>query len=236
MSVIQTIKRTPVGWSAPRVARNMLFWYDAAQLGMSGVYADAERIAVWRDLGPNEYNLEQTTAIKKPTFKTNIQNGLPAVLFVDGGNQEMMTTTIASIVQPATYFVALKLTATNTTDAVVDFNHTTNKHQIAQVANLIRLYAGATASYGTTTTNAAIFKCLFNGAASSIVFNGTSSGALNPNTNATDTTMGIGGNPATATGSGMHLFEVIAYKGAMDAFEIAMVTDYLSAKWGIATA
>ena len=55
----------------------MFAWYDANQLSLS----DNDDVSTWTDMSGNGFHATQSTADKKPHFKTNVVNGKPVVRF-----------------------------------------------------------------------------------------------------------------------------------------------------------
>lgn len=67
---------------------------------------DGDYVRQWGDISGNGRNLVQTTAVNKPQYKANIQNGLPAVLFDGalsymtlGGSFDIRLSTITAVVK-----------------------------------------------------------------------------------------------------------------------------------------
>jgi hypothetical protein len=60
----------------------MTLWLDATQL--TGL-VNNDPVTSWTDMSGNNYHAVQATADYKPLYKTNVQNGLPAIYF-DGSN------------------------------------------------------------------------------------------------------------------------------------------------------
>lgn len=64
-------------------------WFKADSL----VLNDGDAVTTWADSSGNGYDLSQSTAGEKPTYKTNILNGKPVVRF-DGGDVLNRNTTV----------------------------------------------------------------------------------------------------------------------------------------------
>jgi hypothetical protein len=75
--------------SGPATIPDMKFWFRSDTLS---ALADNDPVASWSDSSGNGRTATQTTAGRKPLYKTNIQNGKPAVLF-DGADDRMSFTT-----------------------------------------------------------------------------------------------------------------------------------------------
>ena len=61
---------------------------DDADGANSGTLANSDALAAWRDKSGAARDYSQATAANQPLFKTNIQNGLPGILF-DGTNDQL---------------------------------------------------------------------------------------------------------------------------------------------------
>ena len=61
-------------------------WYDAANPNNNGTWlANSASLSAWVDLSGNLGNAVQSGSVAVPTFQTNIQNGLPGILFSSPG-------------------------------------------------------------------------------------------------------------------------------------------------------
>ena len=97
-SWIKTILGCNLEW-APTDLSNLLLWLDASQItGLN----DGDAVASWTDLSGNGNHATQSTAAAKPTYKTNIINGLPVVRF-DGG--DFLSTFTTGITNWSMWFV-----------------------------------------------------------------------------------------------------------------------------------
>ncbi len=78
--------------SIPTGLANLLFWYKAdAITGLT----DGASLTSWPDSGPNGWHIT-TIAGTAPTWRTNIKNGLPAVLFGGAGLLELPAAALAA--------------------------------------------------------------------------------------------------------------------------------------------
>lgn len=66
-----------IGSFTPKNISNLQLWLDASQLNLSNDTA----VSSWTDNSGNGYNATQGTLANRPTFKTNILNGRPSLLF-----------------------------------------------------------------------------------------------------------------------------------------------------------
>lgn len=89
---------TPLGVSgakpfSPADIAGLQLWLKADAITGLG---DGDAITTWTDSSGNGNNATQSTSGKKPLYKTNIQNGLPAVRF-DGSDDAMTGATITGL-------------------------------------------------------------------------------------------------------------------------------------------
>jgi len=92
--------------SLPSQFTNLQLWFDASTI----VQSDNTAVSSWTDLSTNAWNFSQGTTTQQPTFRTNRQNGLPAVVF-DGANDFLASTAAVGImnnVSGGTMFLVAK--------------------------------------------------------------------------------------------------------------------------------
>jgi hypothetical protein len=66
------------GIASPLDLTGCALWLDASQItGLS----DGDAVATWQDLSGNAYHATQATSDNRPTYKTDVQNGLSVVRF-----------------------------------------------------------------------------------------------------------------------------------------------------------
>ena len=90
----------------PKTLSGLTLWYAAHRItGLN----DGDAVTTWSDLSGNGYDVTQGTAANRPLYKTNIFNGLPALLF-DGSNDSLENTTVNPFTAGAarTVFVVAK--------------------------------------------------------------------------------------------------------------------------------
>lgn len=76
-----------MGWN-PSQLDKLGFWLDPTDVVSGAEPSDNDPVGTWQDLSGNGYDF--TEATNKPTYKTNIQNGLPMVRF-DGTNDNLQS-------------------------------------------------------------------------------------------------------------------------------------------------
>ena len=92
----------PVGPSfLPTDISGLQYWYKADSLSLS----DGAGISQWNDSGPRNAHATQGSGTLQPLYKTNIKNGLPAVLF-DGSNDYFSVPTSSAMTGSTCFCVA----------------------------------------------------------------------------------------------------------------------------------
>ena len=205
-----------------------LAWYSADSItGLS----DGDPVSTWPDRTANGFDLTSAT-INRPTYKTGIQNTLPAVRF-DGTDNWMMNLSVGVRSQPITVFIVYsQIVYANYATMVSGGNGSANFYMYNHIGQSGIRLAGPdevltdkshpeTMSYVTAR---------WSGATSFVRLNGVQSAAVDPGTGDITNFM-IG----AVTGGSSRFFrgdicEVIMYVGAEDptANEAG-----LAAKWGL---
>lgn len=213
------------------------------------VASDGDAIAAWNSISPGSINLAQADADKKPLYKTNILNGLPALLF-DGSNDGLTSALDLSAYDKATIFLICTAAHSATTinmimelgtslfsiyrdvDDTVHSLHSqganySNFKNVVPLTDAPKIIT-TTHDYSLSTNEAVVW---VNG-----VSNLAGSGC-NPNNNCTgnfaSNTLSLGsrGNGASLPLSG-YIFEVLIYPGVvMSAADRLIVENYLYNKW-----
>jgi len=202
---------SPVGW-----------WKADAITGLE----DNDPVGTWPDQSGNEYDLIQADGGKKPLYKTNIQNGLPGVLFdkIDDTLYKAYGTTYN---QPCTVFAVTKCIATNHTGIMFDGSGA-NRQQIAYISDdTYQLYAGTALGGGTTGTTCAIHTGLYNGASSTLRVNEVEILAGNAGAAGSES-MSMGDVPGAGVVWNGYIFEIVYYDGNEDPTdnEVGLNTKY----------
>ncbi len=208
-----------------------------------GVYSDDgstlagndDTVQEWHDQSGNGRNVEQATAGRRPTLKTNVFNGRPALHF-DGDLMKTISGKQDTLTQPNTVFAVAKLDAVDDDFRFIfDGFDDTGRNTVGQFEGTQKWYffAGTNVSTVDSTANKSIFSALFSGANSYLRINGSQDDG-NAGTNsfklitigdrfALDITPWVG-----------HIAEIIVYDKQLSSDEIAQVEGYLSDKYGIA--
>lgn len=234
----------------PASITGLKMWFkgDGTVLNGSGTQAvNNDPVGTWTDESGTGNTITQSTAAKRPLFKTASQNGLPGVLF-DGVDDFMIKVSPTGVlVSTQTYFFVGTLFSTGTQQYVScsgfqtgvgrgfvirktndDLKHVTLEN-IADVATSTNTWTAATGviqetvTHGVVTDNA---KMYLNGA------NETAGG----NTNATFTALGdftMGSdNSGTFGNIFLLMYEYLMYDNVLSGVNQLAVESYLKTKWG----
>lgn len=220
---------TTKGAFTPASLPNLTAWYKADAL----VLSNADPVASWTD-SSGAGNHIVGTLLQRPTYNTNVQNGLPAVTF-DGVANELGDAFTSA--QPCTFYLAVKPVTFAVNARYFDgsaVNNSTFRQRGA--ADTIGLFAGAsldTAAFGDfigawkiiTVTANSVSSLIQVGSASAVTGD---AGATNPDG------FTLGNAPGGLAAINATFGEVVIYSAAHDAGTRALVQAYLSTKWNIA--
>lgn len=223
---------------------------------------DATTITTWNDINPQTITKANLTPSGGPLYKTNVINGLPAILF-DGVDDFASTANFSNISSASTVFAVVKLPSTLAAQTIFSKRATTGTAINIEFGTTVATgwtYADGGASYNPTASSAPT-------AASgsyvvSVVYNlssadsGTSTatgvhffqnGSTTPFTlNHFATTgsptsvsenlfVGKSGLTATPAFFSGHIGELVIFDRALKREERRSIEAYLGKKWGIAT-
>lgn len=215
---------------SPDDITNLELWFAADEI--TGL-ADTDPVSTWADLSGNGRDLTGTTTTR-PLYRTNIQNGLPAVRF-DGTDDYMVTSSFGPFAQPNTIFVVTKWGGTRS--YVVDGTGT-SRHAIAYELNSGSGKAGRYAGsinegpIGRTAV-ADLWSTYENGASSQFrwraeIIDGATAGTQSLGA----LTVGAGNGGAFGFLNG-DIHEVLVYSRALTEAERWDVEQHLSDKWHV---
>lgn len=213
-------------------------WTDTART--TQVTADGDRVAAETDLSGTTNHTAQGTAGNCPEYKTNIQNGKPALLLSNARNDNLAVTLAAGVSQPFTIYVAYKrITGSANNDYIYDDTDSTSR--VIQAFNLsgtdpdkLGFYAGNVVQHASTQAvdTSFVVASVFNGASSAQYVNGAlydsgDAGAINL------ASIRWGARFNSAVGFHGYFFERLVYSGAHNAAYLANVFGYLNSSWAI---
>ncbi len=208
---------------SPLVVANCFYALDASAL--SG-YSDGDLISAGTDLS-GAGNTTTATGAARPTFKTNQQNGLPAIRFSNVTTR--LKATLPSFRHlPVTWFAVMKITP-NGGDRILDGNTpfevglrqggTPNLNMIVYSNSG---FAGPPVDANPTATH--LYEMYFDGSNSSIVVDGV--------VKATGSVMGDANQQGISIGeSPFDLFELYEFQSHVSTSDAAQIRAYLKSKW-----
>lgn len=221
-------------------------WFDFSDLttlfqddaGTTPVTADAQTIGMVTDKSGNNRHALQATALRRPVYKANIQNGKSVSRY--DLSTALASTFGATFSQPNTIFIVAKITTLEGNNfALFDGIATSNRHTIIAVTtstpDSYYLYAGSNLQPAVSVpkNSFVVFLTLWNGASSQLWENGTSKFTGNPGTNTlTGLTLGWSWN---ATGAGLKgdICELLVFNAALSDANHANMLIYLNTKWAV---
>jgi hypothetical protein len=227
----------------PSSISGLLLWCAADQLtGLN----DGDAVASFTDLSGNDNHPVCANAANQPSFKTNILNSLPALLFSGDldANGDWLRVGFAHP-QPCMMFFIFKLLTMRVESLVIgNYLNAINIKAGTSSVNAIKAMAGTEDLYyrNSGVDEFAIWTVEFNGAASKIYKAGALVSTANAGTNAGDgVTIGASSSfalygPGSSRELGnahMYLAELIIYNKVLSAGERNNVGEFLSEKYGL---
>lgn len=218
---------------------SLSLWLDAAD--PSTILESGGLVSQWNDKSGNGNNVTQGTGANKPTTGVTTQNG-KNVLDFDGNDSLDMPSALFSISNAAnTIFVVGKRNVDSGSQVLMIFEEGSGNFRAGifydSAAGTVTARndtgAGTNISSSGITTDFAIMHSTFDGVAGQTVsMNGvTNSNAGGSAESGIDIgTIGSGSASLPLTGS---IAEIIIYNRELSAFEILLVEQYLSNKWGV---
>jgi len=227
----------------PSSIDGLLLWCAADQLSLN----DGDAVASFTDLSGNGNHPVCANAANKPTYKTNILNSLPALLFsgdLDANGDWLRVGFNRAI--PNTVFVVFQmLTLRDSSQILSGYNEPNRLTVVAGTSstNAIKAASTTTLVYSNAGTDVfAIWTVEFNGATSNIYKAGTLVKSGNTGTTVENgITIGVspylvlyGANGTRElTNAHMYLAEVIIYNSVLSEEQRENVGNYLSEKYGL---
>lgn len=219
-----TITSTSSAFTPASVA-GLKTWLKADSLGLS----DGAAVSTWADSSGNGNNAAQASGPLQPTFKTNIQNGLPVVR-ADGTD----TLTIAGVLNNTaarTVFVVAKMTATGAASPLWSWDPNAS-FQASNSGFWVWSQNQGAGNVNLVATDALfhVFTCRFNSVSSCDFFRDAGAAVnFDPDNLYQSGTLALGlFSPASIQAD---LGELIVYDTAVSEADRASVTSYLKARW-----
>lgn len=220
-------------WTPDDLETPPTIWVKADSI----VANDNDLLTTWPDDSGNGNDLAAISS-QRPTYRTNQQNGLPAVKFDPsgggGGGSNSMTKAVTGLSQPEHLVFVARPDSALTTGLAMDGAASDMRWQAADTSGNYFIYAGGTTvTVGFTADQFAIVSALFNGASSEYRKNGgTSASVGNVGAfNGGGLTLGSsrsGGGPCRVS-----FAEVVFADYVLTTDERQRIEGYLAWKWGL---
>ncbi len=208
-------------------------WLDASQLtGLS----NNDPLSTWTDFSTHSRDATQSGGAR-PTYKTNVKNSLPAILFVASSSQYM--TGSLTLSQPVTLFAVVKHTSSGPQTFNFYFDGTTNRLALLRLDTSTpgyEAYAGSDAAITVSAdTNWHYLTAVVNGSSSIVANNGSATTGLAAGSNSLGSTYILGGGYVPTPGAFMdgYIAEFIVYDTALSSGDRTLVQNYLISKWSL---
>ncbi len=204
-------------------------WLDASQLvGLS----NNDPLSTWTDFSTHGHNATQSGGAR-PTYKTNVQNGQPAILFSLASSQYM--TGSLTLSQPMTMFAVVQHVGGTNYQFYLDGD----THRIAFVRDPTgspgyEVFAGSDAKASVSIdSNWHYLAGIANGASSVVSVDGSATTGLDCGADSLGATYYLGVNAAVTAFTDGYIAEFIIYDTALSAPNRVLVENYLKAKYGL---
>lgn len=211
----------------PTTVPGLTAWYDASQLvGL----VDDDPVLSFTDATGNGHHATPADVPGRPTYKTGVQNGLPAVRFDGSYNFVAATFTLP---QPATVFIVARYAATNKSNKMmIDGIPAYSNCVYLSSATGISSYAnGLGLTITTTPLDWHIYTSILDGASSALRADEDSpaTGGLGAGSPGGITI----GQASTIDGSNFpgDIGEILVFSAAVSGANQALMKAYLKAKW-----
>ena len=247
-AVIPFFFPAPAPTFAPTLLADLWAWYDASDISSlyqdSGrttpVVTDGDPVGAASDKSGNARHMLQAGASTlKPTYTTNVQNGLPSFSF-DGGDYLDTVATVNSF--PLTIVGVARTSATiGTTRGLVSSRNSTTfgtRQYIQSTNTLIAQIDTPTKTIVSAASVAADTTFLFASRFGTTLISQTLNATTEDDTHAAAATanivsLGRLNVNSTASLANGHLLEVVIYNRALTADELTQVQTYLNTKWAV---
>jgi len=238
---------------------NLQIWYNATNTTNYNPTNPTNEtfITSWVDQGtsnPHDANTSGNTGVK-PRYRTNIQNGLPALYF-DGVNDLFTVNPLTTFhgIQQYTYFIVLKTDAPATNQVMTVMKTSSTEVKELYLADIssnwnVGAAGGAATAPATVDTNFHVFTLYFDGTQTNANVNTQNALRMNfridgsaqtltftanvgSTTNANTTYLYIGTDTSGNNDFDGYIGEIVIYNKLLTLSEIANVEGYLKGKWG----
>lgn len=228
---LRVVSQAPAGGWTPADITGLGAWYDASDLA-SLTLDGSGYCSEWRDLSGNGRHLSQGTGSAQPRSGVRTQNGLP-VLDFDGNDS--MSVAFSTLSQPNTVLAVVVTDRTGSSDTIFDATHPEFRNTVwAALTNIWYIYAGNSVdTTRSTPPGARQITILYNGASSKFYENGTQYGGALDAGGLGMNGFRVGGNALGGAFLDGALAELVLINGLASDDDIAVLSAYCAAKWGL---
>lgn len=212
----------------PRRLRGIVTWFDATTIIN---VVDGGAVGTWPDL---IHGYDATEAVNKPTYQTNIINGLPVVYFVNGAAKKLVANGMGTLAQPITFHAVIKAVVTTATHVYWDSSAGPNFDFLVAAGPVWGFNGGSGFSSATATdTTAHVVQLVVNGANSAMYLDGISikSGDAGSNSLTTGLVLGNFESPSTSLVAAGYIGEHVMQQAAATTAELIAERARLKTKW-----
>lgn len=226
----------------PNIADLVGWWETTSERSFSTTEAiDASTITNWYDVNPqalSALNATQSTSGSRPSYKTNMENGLPMVYFSGTKYMTLPDGTVPYNDTSYTVFIVGKFSSTcssgtcNIISSGAASSSNLNSFQYTSTAvknNWNSSSLSATASIATLHIYSFTYK---NSVGRKIYVDGTQTASDSTTSRTSTNATNLFGSSSSSTNITGYLGEVIIYQRALNSEERKSVEKYLSRKWG----
>lgn len=233
----------------PKTIPGLTLWLDAADASTITI---ATGVSTWKDKSGNGFNVAQATGSRQPTYTTNLQSGLPGIVF-DGVSYVMGGSSNSVLMDPELGYMSI-FVVNKCVAATVGYgagkgrlNGTGSSAGWAQGNNsgALQLQAGTStpATIGSSNTistpesNASVKEWYFTGSTLDYLKDGVALGVQRSYSVSVTTTsvLSIGGRfSSNDVFTNENVFEIIIFKNSLTTAERLQIRQYLGNKWGVA--
>lgn len=203
---------------------------------VNGLAGDNDAVTTWFDQTGAAWDMSPAAIAEAPTYRTNIENGLPVVRF-DGVDDTITTAIFTPIAQPQTTYIVLSPDMSDPNRVFMDSNDGTTRRYLSfrSGTNDMEMFAGGSIlSSAVATTGFHVVTAVWNGASGAIYFDNVLVGSGNIGTDAMDSLrLGRRFVPSGTTYYTGDIGEVVVTNVADDAAQRLQMYTYLQNRWGI---
>lgn len=215
---------------SPASIPGLQLWLDASQI--SGLN-DGDAVATWSDASGNANNATQGTVSARPTFKTNIKNGRPALQF-DGVDDGMGLASAITLSGYSVFVVWSQNDATDGSVALIKAGDPFNYHYLNPTSIHHQPGTPTLSTYSVVTPAGtwALTQAVRTGTSLKIGKNGTLDAGR---TSTTDWSTDLIGAPYAGGASfnlSGYVAEILIYNSGLSDANRQLVEQYLQTKWG----